>query len=70
MISLKQLWFIPLKVKYGGINSPILKQQYDKMNRMIDLMKVAQMTPHRLSLQPIFIRIAVKVIKCWKNTSA
>jgi hypothetical protein len=45
-----------IKVKYGGNNSPILKQQYDKMNRMIDLMKVAQMTPHRLFTAAYFYK--------------
>jgi superfamily II DNA or RNA helicase len=36
-----------IKVRYGGLT--ILKQQYDKMNKMVDFMKMAQMTPHRLS---------------------
>jgi hypothetical protein len=36
-----------IKTQYGG--SPILKKQFDKMNKMVDLMKEAQMTPHRLS---------------------
>jgi energy-coupling factor transporter ATP-binding protein EcfA2 len=36
-----------IKVKYGGL--PILKKQYEKMNKIVDLMKVTQMTPRRLS---------------------
>ena len=36
-----------IKTQYGG--SPILKKQFDKMNKMVVLMKEAQMIPHRLS---------------------
>lgn len=40
-----------IDTKYGGklAKLPAFKQQYDKLNHMIELMKEAQMMPHRLS---------------------
>ena len=37
-----------IKTKYGG-SLALLKQQSDKMNRMVEYMRAAQMSPHRLS---------------------
>jgi len=40
-----------IKTKYDGslVYIPMLKRQFDKMNRMVEYMRAAQMTPHRLS---------------------
>lgn len=41
-----------INTKYGGklvAKVPSLKQRFDKLNEMVELMKAAQMTPHRIS---------------------
>lgn len=41
-----------INTKYGGkliAKVPSLKQRYDKLNELVELMKAAQMTPHRIS---------------------